>query len=117
MSYDIRILVKVEGLDKYAIVGRPDYDDPTYNLGDMFRACTGWDFKQHEPYRVSDVMKKINHGIEELVNHPIKYRKYNDPDGWGKVSDALEALQSLRECIHNTVDWQDIPIEHLYVRW
>lgn len=39
MSYDIRICVKVEGIDKYADIARPEYDSPTYNLGEMFRSC------------------------------------------------------------------------------
>lgn len=60
MSYDIRLAVRVEGAPVnedgeplYAVIGTPEYDSPTYNLGDMFRACTGWDFKQGKFYRVS----------------------------------------------------------------
>ena len=31
MSYDIRICVKVDGIDKYAEIARPEYDSPTYD--------------------------------------------------------------------------------------
>ena len=46
MSYDLRIAVKVDGCDKFAGIAEPEYSSPTYNLGKMFRACTGWDYKQ-----------------------------------------------------------------------
>lgn len=46
MSYDLRIAVKVDGCDKFAQIAEPEYSNPTYNLGKMFRACTGWDYKQ-----------------------------------------------------------------------
>ena len=42
MSYDLRVCVKIEGCDKYANIAMPEYDSPTYNLGAMFRACTGF---------------------------------------------------------------------------
>ena len=51
MSYDLRIAVKVDGCDKFAQIAEPEYSSPTYNLGKMFRACTGWDYKQGEYYR------------------------------------------------------------------
>ena len=41
MSYDLRIAVKVDGCDKFAQIAEPEYRSPTYNLGKMFRACTG----------------------------------------------------------------------------
>lgn len=123
MSYDIRIGVKVEGTDIIAVIDEPEYSSPTYNIGDMFRACTGWDFEQGEWYRVSEVWPKIEHGITELRMHPGKYRKYNASNGWGDTSSALEALESLSKCISENVGeayqykWQSIPAEHLWVRW
>ena len=46
MSYDLRIGVTVEGTDIIAVIAQPDKHSPTYNLGTMFRKCTGWDFEQ-----------------------------------------------------------------------
>lgn len=59
MSYDLRIAVKVDGCDKFAGIAEPEYSSPTYNLGKMFRACTGWDYKQGEYYRCSEVIGNI----------------------------------------------------------
>ena len=120
MSYDIRLGVKVEGTDIIAVIAEPEYSSPTYNLGDMFRACMGWDFKQGEWYRVSDVLPNILKGITELSMYPKKYREYEPDNGWGTVKNALSTLQSLAECISEQNDgstWQDIPYEHLWLRW
>lgn len=120
MSYDIRLGVKVEGTDIIAVIAAPEYSSPTYNLGDMFRACMGWDFKQGEWYNVSEVLPNILKGITELSMYPKKYREYEPDNGWGTVKTALSALQSLAECISEQNDgsaWQDIPYEHLWLRW
>lgn len=115
MSYDLRIAVKVDGTDIMADVATPEYDSPTYNLGQMFRACTGWDYKQGEYYCCSDVIDLINHGITELTVHRDAYKQYEPENGWGTVSSALTALLSLRDCIYDTAE--RIPIDHLWVAW
>ena len=115
MSYDLRVLVKVDGTDLFAEIDRPEYDSPTYNLGKMFRECTGWDFEQSKEYRCSEVIDNIVRGINELAIHPDKYQKYESPNGWGTLSGAKEALESLRDCIYENAE--NIPIEHLWVRW
>ncbi|MBR7150431.1 MAG: hypothetical protein IKD01_05405 [Oscillospiraceae bacterium] len=123
MSYDIRLGVKVEGADDlYAVIARPEYDSPTYNIGAMFRACTGWDFEQGVWYKVSEVLPLIQHGISELEWHEPKYRKYNAPNGWGTTGSALEALRSLEACIRenapeSSITWNEIPLDLMYVRW
>lgn len=122
MSYDLRLAVKVEGGgDLYAVIAQPEYRNPTYNLGEMFRACTGWDYTQGDYYKVADVLPLINKGIEELENHPTQYRRYEPPNGWGSVEGALKALKSLKQCIEDTVEggwsWNKIPPDMLYVAW
>ena len=123
MSYDIRIGVKVAGVaNLYAVIDKPELSSPTYNLRDMFVACMGWDYEQGEWYNVADVLPKIKRGISELSEHPSKYRKYNAPNGWGTVQDALNALKSLYECIlDNSADasetWNEIPYDMMYMRW
>lgn len=59
MSYDLRIGVKVEGTDIIAVIAEPSVNSPTYNLGTMFRKCTGWDFMQSEWYSVAAVYPLI----------------------------------------------------------
>ena len=115
MSYDLRICVKIEGLNKYAEIDRPEYDSPTYNLGDMFRACMDWDYDQGEHYRCDFVIKKVEHGIRELRTNRKEYEKYNPSNGWGDLDSAIKALESLRKCIYENAE--DIPIKNLYMRW
>lgn len=123
MSYDLRIGVKVEGAkDLYVVVDEPELSSPTYNLRDMFVACMGWDYEQGEWYNVADVLPKIRRGIHELKARPFMYEKYNAPNGWGTVQDALNALKSLYQCIlDNSADasetWNEIPLELMYMRW
>lgn len=112
MSYDLRIAVKVDGCDKFAQIAEPEYSSPTYNLGKMFRACTGWNYKQGEYYKCSDVIGNIEKGIEELRVCWAKYVKY------GEVADipyAVEVLESLRNCIYEQAE--EIPLDCLYVAW
>lgn len=129
MSYDIRLAVEVagapvneDGEPLYAVIGTPEYDSPTYNLGDMFRACTGWDFKQGKFYRVSEVLPLIEKGIHELRFNGRAYKKYEPDNGWGSVGSALEALESMLESIErngpgNHWSWNDIPLDCLYIAW
>lgn len=123
MSYDIRLGVKVEGLDLIAVIDEPEYSSPTYNIGNLFRECTGWDFRQGEWYRVSEVRPKIQRGIAELTDNPDKYKHLEPDNGWGTVDSALRTLESLEECIADNIGesswgkWQELPPEHLWVRW
>ena len=80
MSYDIRFGVKVEGAkDVYAIIGRPEYDSPTYNNRNIFVHSMGWDYHQGEWYPMNEVIPKVEHGIHELTFNEKEYKKY-DPD-------------------------------------
>lgn len=123
MSYDLRIGVKVEGTDIIAVIAEPSVNSPTYNLGTMFRKCTGWDFKQSEWYSVAAVYPLIQRGLAELIAYPEKYRKYEPDNGWGTVESAVHALESLKQCIdevedpHSWTGWNTIPKEHLWVAW
>lgn len=123
MSYDIRLGVKVDGTeDLYAVIAEPYVSHPTYNIGEMLRACTGWDFSQGEWYKVSDVLPKIKHGISELIINEEHYKQYISPNGYGTTKGALETLDSLLTCIKDNDgdsgwSWNTIPEEHLYVCW
>ena len=123
MSYDLRLAVKVAGAeDLYAVIDEPELASPTYNLGTMFRVCMGWDFEQGKWYNAAEVLPFIQHGINELKFNEPAYRKYNPDNGWGSTSSALNALQSLEECIRKNIpgniwSWNEIPLELLYVSW
>lgn len=121
MSYDLCVGVRVEDTDIIAVIDEPELSSPTYNLGTMFRKCTGWDFNQGEWYKVSEVLPMIEHGVRELFLNRKAYKQYDAPNGWGTTSSALEALTSLRDCLYGNISgdrgWQAIPAEYLYVRW
>ena len=122
MSYDLRLGVKIADTDRIAVVDEPEYSSPTYNLREMFVACMDWDYHQGEWYKVADVWDKINNGISELHKNPKKYRAMEPDNGWGTVSSAILALESLRDCIEKRSDeyWYGdtaIPIEYLWMRW
>ena len=85
MSYDLRIAVKVRGCAKFAEIAEPEYSSPTYNLGEMFRACTGWDFEPGEYYRCSDVIGNIERGIKELRTNKAQYKQYEPENCWGRL--------------------------------
>lgn len=127
MSYNLRISVKVQDLDRYVDIARPKYDNPTYNLGTMFRKCMDWDYSQSEEdkngkwhtcyYRCDDVLKYVADGIYELIVNRKEYKQYELESGWGSLDDALEVLRSIRDCINETIEERNIPIEYLYFSW
>ena len=127
MSYDLRIAVRVADIDEelYAVIGEPHYNNPTYNLGEMFRACTGWDYEQGKFYKVSEVYHLIERGINELTYNEEKYLRYNPSNGWGDTQSALKSLESLKSCIdhlENPNDWEGdkwnrFPKSCLWVAW
>lgn len=128
MSYDLRICVKVDGLDIFCPIAYPEKDHPTYNLGKMFRACMDWNYSQSEKiengnkyhtcyYPCNEVIEHVEFGIQELRCNRKEYEQYNPENGWGNLNEAIEVLESIRQCIYETVEDKNIPIEHLYFAW
>lgn len=123
MSYDLRIAVKVvdKGKTYFPVIATPERHSPTYNLGLMFRKCTGWDFNQGEFYRADKVLPKIEKGIHELKYNEEMYIKMNPENGWGDTKSALAALESLEKCIHGCTSgdecWEEMPLHLLWVAW
>lgn len=136
MSYDIRFGVQTvcENNDgeRFVVVHVPEYDNPTYNLSDMFRACMDWDYDQGEWYPMTEVLPRIERGIRELVGNRSKYERYNPPNGWGDLDGALRCLRNWRSSLVNDddpvlgdgtarFDWDMAtymwPLETLWFRW
>lgn len=126
MSYDIRFGVKVAGApeDCYAVIDHPEYDNPTYNLRELFVKSMDWDYTQGEWYPITEVLERVQRGITELTLHPIEYKKYEPDNGWGTIESAIE-------CLHGIVayfkpgswggfygSWNaDIPLNCIYMSW
>lgn len=121
MSYDVAIGVRIHGTDPpiFATIDTPEYDNPTYNVGNIIRKSTGWDFVQGEWYLVTDVLDKIEKGIHEMKFNSKAYKHLEPENGWGSTYTVLQSLESPLKCIEqNTNGWyHSIPIEYLYVRW
>ena len=124
MSYNIRFGVKVAGTDKdvYCVIGAPEYDSPTYNVREIFVKSMGWDYHQGEWYKASEILPLVKHGIEELSERGMDYKKYEPDNGWGSVSSALTALKSIYEWFYPVSEWErefdeDIPLECIYMKW
>lgn len=123
MSYDIRFGVKVEGADNvYAIIGRPEYDSPTYNNRPIFENCMDWDYEQGKWYPMNEVLPKVEEGIQELISAPHYYKKYEPDNGWGGVESALQCLKSIYKWFFPEKEWEreydeDIPLNCIYFRW
>lgn len=115
MSYDLRIMVKIEGCGIYKTIATPEYDNPTYNLRKMFVACMDWNYKQGEIYKCSDIINNVNKGITELESNRKQYEIYNPANGWGDLDNAIVVLKSLRDCIYEHAE--EIPIDCLYMSW
>jgi hypothetical protein len=117
MSYDIRFGVKVAGADDcYAVIGRPEYDSPTYNLRDIFVRSMDWDYHQGEWYKITEVLPRIKHGIIELTLHPQRYIKL-EPESWGTIGNAIKCLLSVVDYF-SADNWDaDVPIDCIYMRW
>lgn len=126
MSYDIRFGVKVAGApdDCYAVIGCPEYDSPTYNLRDVFVKSMDWNYHQGEWYSITDVLPKIQKGIDELTQHPEKYKPLEPDNGWGTVGSAIKCLRSVVDYFSDD-NWDglggswnaDVPIDCIYMRW
>lgn len=117
MSYDIRLAVKTE-FGGFVVIDKPQYDSPTYNLGELFQKCTKWDFKQGEYYNCEEVLPLVRGGLRELNSHPEKYEKYLPSNGWGTMKDARDCLEYIVKCIEdNITDYDRIPAQFLYIKW
>lgn len=101
MGYDISFKVKVDGMDEWVSVGNCEANI-TWNVGDMIRLATGLEWKNEENNGLCvDVMPKIVDGLKELLMKPQKYRKYEDPDGWGTIKGTIDFFNTLIS------DWQN----------
>ena len=124
MSYDIRFGVKIAEADCYAVIGRPEYDSPTYNLRDIFVRSMDWDYHQGEWYKITEALPRIQHGITELTLYPQRYKELEPGNGMGTIGSAIECLRSVvdyfsgnsRYCLGDSGN-ADVPIDCIYMRW
>ena len=58
----------------------------TRNLGEMIVESTGLEWRNDENNGlVKDIIPSIRKGLAELIEHPEKYKQYEDPVWWGTI--------------------------------
>lgn len=101
MSYDVSISVKAEGIDYY--IELCDLGNITWNARDLILYSSGWDINNEAPNgAVRPWIEKIERGIQELSEHPEKYKKYESPNGWGTIRGTLKFYNG---CLINAQHW------------
>ena len=94
MGYDIRF--KVKTADGSMVAMGDQYANITWNVGDMIRLATGLEWHNEEDNGLCvDVMPKIADGLKELTVNRQKYKKYEDPDGWGTIDGTIDFLSTV----------------------
>lgn len=126
MSYDIRFAVKVADApdDCYAVIGEPEHNNPTYNVRDIFVKAMDWNYTQSKFYPLTEVLPKIERGVHELTFNAKAYKHLEPDNGWGSVSSALKALQSVLDYFKKDSfsghygSWNAcVPLECIYISW
>lgn len=66
------------------------YEDKELSLYDVL-----WRPEEHYLYYVEDLLPYYEKGLQELLNDPDKYEKYNPENGWGSYDNLVEQLTKL----------------------
>lgn len=100
MSYDVSFRVKVEGTDVWIPIG-DCRANITYNVGELIRKSTGlpWVNEANNGF-VKHVIVRIERGLDELRNHPEKYKSLESPNGWGTVEGTISFFEKLIDYWH-----------------
>lgn len=117
MSYDIRFKAKIEGVDKYVEVGECNANI-TWNVRKIITLSTGLPWKNCENNGFcKDVMPMIAHGLQELLEHPEKYKPYESPNGWGTVRGVIGFFQNVLGYWHEFCEDEDPSLVEVTTFW
>ena len=117
MSYDIDFRVKVEGIDRYVSVGDCDANI-TWNVRKIIVRSTGlpWLNEENNGF-CKDIIPRIEKGLEELKNHPEKYKKYEAPNGWGTVQGTIRFFEEIIKAWRDFKKWEDKALVDVTTFW
>lgn len=101
MSYDISFKVKVEGVDKYIVVGEC-YANITWNVRKIIELSTGlpWENEANNGL-CKDIIPQIEKGYILLKTHPEDYKPYEASNGWGTVEGTIRFFEEIISAWHN----------------
>ncbi len=116
MSYDISFKAKIEGLNRYVDVGNC-YANTTWNVREMICKSTGLEWKNCDNNGLCrDVIPCIEKGLHELERHPLKYKQYEAPNGWGTVESTKGFFRRIIEDWHNLLE-EDEELANVATFW
>lgn len=108
MSYCIDIRVKVENKPKYVCLHNEYDPNITWNVRELIKQSSGWEIENEASNGlVTEWIKKIDKGIEELTNNPDKYKQYEATNGWGTVESTLGFYNMCRKMFENFMLWNE----------
>lgn len=93
MSYDIGLTIDTGGVEPATV-----YDDWNYtsNCAAMWRAA-GADLAEFHGKTAGECLPILDAAIEELADHPAKYKAMNPENGWGSYDTLLPRLGELAD--------------------
>lgn len=117
MSYDIDFRVKVEGVDRYIPVGDCDANI-TWNVRKIIELSTGlpWINEANNGF-CKDIIPRIEHGLDELKNHPERYKPYEAPNGWGTVEGTIRFFENIIKAWRDFKKWEDKDLVNVTTFW
>lgn len=117
MSYDIDFRVKVEGADHYVSVGDCDANI-TWNVRKIIELSTGlpWLNEENNGF-CKDIIPRIEQGLEELKNHPERYKPYEAPNGWGTVEGTIRFYEDIVKAWRDFKTWNDKDLVNVATFW
>lgn len=106
MSYDISFRVKVEGTNMWIPIG-DCRANITYNVGELIRESTGlpWVNEANNGF-AKHVIIRIERGLDELQNHPEKYKPLESSNGWGTIEGTIRFFEEIIGC------WKDLVCDY-----
>lgn len=117
MSYNVSIrLILGSNNHPISIYGNCNI---TWNVRELIKQSSGWDIINEDSNgAVLPWLDKIRTGIANLTKTPGKYKKYEDPDGWGTVASTLrfyyecenmvkEFISDYGDLVNEAVVWVD----------
>lgn len=117
MSYDIDFRVKVEGVDRYVSVGECDANI-TWNVRKIIELSTGLPWLNEENNGLcKDIIPRIEQGLDELKNHPERYKKYEAPNGWGTVEGTIRFYEAIIQAWRRFKMWEDKELVDVTTFW
>lgn len=99
MSYDIDIEHHTIEIARAAGGLETEVGNYTYNCGKMFAAATGTDqwLSDLNGMTCKSAWLIVSRAVDEMEEHPDKYRAMNPENGWGDFDSFLKYVKKLKD--------------------